>query len=125
MPLLFNLAEIATVLAAYPEQPLMVVEGEKDVVTAGGLGVLATTNADGAGKWRVEDTRTLIGLGVRKVVVCPDNDGPGIEHGMRSPNRCSRPASRCAGWNCLSSASRKTSRTGRPSRCSPKRCSAN
>ena len=50
--------------------------------TAGELGLLATTNADGAGKWRVEDTQTLIKLGVRKVVVCPDNDGPGIDHGI-------------------------------------------
>ena len=82
MPLLFNLATVATVLAAYPEQPLLIVEGEKDVNTAGGLGVLATTNADGAGKWRIEDTQTLIKLGVRKVVVCPDNDGPGIDHGI-------------------------------------------
>ena len=60
----------------------MIVEGEKDVVTATGLGVLATTNADGAGKWRVEDARTLVGLGVKKVVVCPDNDGVGFEHGV-------------------------------------------
>ncbi len=82
MPLLFNLATVATVLASYPEQPLLIVEGEKDVNTAGGLGVLATTNADGAGKWRVEDTQALIKLGVRKVVVCPDNDGPGIDHGI-------------------------------------------
>ena len=82
MPLLFNLAAVATVLATYPEQPLLIVEGEKDVNTAGGLGVLATTNADGAGKWRIEDTQTLIKLGVRKVVVCPDNDGPGIDHGI-------------------------------------------
>ena len=66
--------------------------------------MLATTNADGAGKWRIEDTQTLIKLGVRKVVVCPDNDGPGIEHGIAWPSRCSRPASRCAGWNCPSSA---------------------
>jgi DNA polymerase I-like protein with 3'-5' exonuclease and polymerase domains/predicted P-loop ATPase len=81
-PLLFNLAAIASVLAAYPTTPLLVVEGEKDVQTAGGLGLLATTNADGAGKWRVEDTRTLIKLGTRKIIVCPDNDGPGIEHGI-------------------------------------------
>ena len=65
-----------------PGNSLLIVEGEKDVTTAGGLGLLATTNADGAGKWRVEDTQTLIKLGVRKVVVCPDNDGPGIEHGI-------------------------------------------
>jgi DNA polymerase I-like protein with 3'-5' exonuclease and polymerase domains/predicted P-loop ATPase len=81
-PLLFNLAAIASVLATYPTTPLLVVEGEKDVQTAGGLGVLATTNADGAGKWRIEDTRTLIKLGVQKAIVCPDNDGPGIEHGI-------------------------------------------
>jgi hypothetical protein len=82
MPLLFNLAAVATVLATYPTTPLLIVEGEKDVNTAGGLGVLATTNADGAGKWRIENTQTLIKLGVRKVVVCPDNDWPGIDHGI-------------------------------------------
>jgi DNA polymerase I-like protein with 3'-5' exonuclease and polymerase domains len=80
MPLLFNLATVASVLAAYPATPLLVVEGEKDVTTAG---VLATTNADGANKWRVEDTRKLIELGAQKIIVCPDNDGPGIEHGIR------------------------------------------
>jgi DNA polymerase I-like protein with 3'-5' exonuclease and polymerase domains len=82
MPLLFNLAMIAGILAIYPATPLLIVEGEKDATTAGGFGLLATTNADGAGKWRIEDTQTLIKLGVRKVVVCPDNDGPGVAHGI-------------------------------------------
>jgi hypothetical protein len=82
MPLLFNLAAVVNVLAAYPETPLLIVEGEKDAATAGGLGQLATTNADGAGKWRVEDTEKLIELGVQKAVVCTDNDGPGIAHGI-------------------------------------------
>jgi DNA polymerase I-like protein with 3'-5' exonuclease and polymerase domains len=82
VPLLYNLATIASILAAYPTTPLLIVEGEKDAETAGGLGLLATTNADGAGKWRVEDTQTLIKLGVKKVVVCPDNDGPGFDHGV-------------------------------------------
>ena len=72
--------------------------------TPRGLGVLATTNADGAGKWRVEDARTLIGLGVKKVVVCPDNDGVGFEHGVAVAKSCQGPVSRCAGWNCLNSA---------------------
>jgi predicted P-loop ATPase len=80
---LFNLQTIAQALAVAPDHPLLVVEGEKDVVTAAELGVLAVTNADGAGKWTAEDTRTLIGLGVRKVVVCPDHDAPGIDHGIR------------------------------------------
>jgi DNA polymerase I-like protein with 3'-5' exonuclease and polymerase domains len=82
VPLLYNLPTIASVLTAYPTTPLLIVEGEKDVQTAGGFGLLATTNADGAGNWRAEDTQTLIRLGARKVVVCPDNDGPGIEHGI-------------------------------------------
>jgi DNA polymerase I-like protein with 3'-5' exonuclease and polymerase domains/predicted P-loop ATPase len=81
-PMLFNLQAIAPVLAAAPERPLLVVEGEKDVVTATELGVLATTCADGAGKWRIDDTRTLLALGLRAAIVCPDNDGPGIEHGV-------------------------------------------
>jgi len=81
-PLLFNLAAIKQVLTAYPEAPLLIVEGEKDASTAGELGLLATTSADGANSWRIEDTRELIKLGVRKVVVCPDNDGPGINHGI-------------------------------------------
>jgi hypothetical protein len=80
---LFNLPTIAQTLAVAPAHPLLVVEGEKDVVTAAGLGALAVTNADGAGKWTAEDTRTLIGLGARKIVVCPDNDPPGVEHGIR------------------------------------------
>jgi hypothetical protein len=82
-PLLFNLAAIKQVLATYPSTPLLVVEGEKDAVTAGELGLLATSGADGAGKWRVEDTERLIRLGATKIVVCPDNDGPGVEHGIR------------------------------------------
>jgi hypothetical protein len=81
-PLLYNLATIKQVLTAYPARPLLIVEGERDVDTAGELGVLATTCADGANSWRIEDTRQLIELGVQKVTVCPDNDGPGIEHGI-------------------------------------------
>jgi hypothetical protein len=83
VPLLFNLAAVTKVLAEYPTTPLLIVEGEKDVLTAAGLGLLATTNADGAGKWRVEDTEKLMKLGARRVVVCPDNDGPGVDHGIR------------------------------------------
>jgi hypothetical protein len=79
---LFNLPAIATVLAAYPNTPLLIVEGEKDAETAGELGILATTNADGAKHWRIEDTQKLVELGVRKIVVCPDKDGIGIAHGI-------------------------------------------
>jgi Virulence-associated protein E len=71
------------VLAADPGRPLLIVEGEKDVITATTLGALAVTNADGAGKWTAEDTRTLIALGARP---CPGNDAAGIDHGVRAAN---------------------------------------
>jgi hypothetical protein len=82
VPLLFHLDVVGTALTTCPTTPLLIVEGEKDVVTAGELGVLATTNANGAGKWRIEDTQTIVDLGAKKIIVCPDNDGPGIEHGI-------------------------------------------
>src|SRR5262249_17487657 len=82
-PLLFNLPMIATIVTTCPTTPLLIVEGGKDAATAGELGVLATTNADGAGKWQIEDTQQLVKLGIRTVIICPDNDGPGIDHGIR------------------------------------------
>jgi hypothetical protein len=81
-PTLFHLDVVGATLAACPTTPLLIVEGEKDVVTAGELGVLATSSADGAGSWSAENTRTIIDLGTRKVIVCPDNDGIGVDHGI-------------------------------------------
>jgi hypothetical protein len=121
---LFNLAAVAVVLAAYPDQALLIVEGEKDVETAGGLGVLATTNADGACQWRVEDTEKLIKLGVRKVVVCPPTTTvPASSTASASPRRFNRRASRFAGWSSPSSVPRRIYRTGRRSRCTLMRSS--
>jgi hypothetical protein len=81
-PRLFNLDTIKQAVAMFSVPPLLIVEGEKDALTAGQLGVLATTCADGAGSWRAEDTQTLIRLGIKKAAVCPDNDGPGTSHGV-------------------------------------------
>jgi hypothetical protein len=44
-PLLFNLATIKQAVALFQTPSLLIVEGEKDAMTAGGLGVLATTTA--------------------------------------------------------------------------------
>lgn len=64
-------------ILARPEQPVIVVEGEKDADTLAALGFLATTNAGGAGKW----TRDLGGyFKGRRVAVLPDNDAPGRDH---------------------------------------------
>ncbi len=64
-------------LAADPAGPVFVVEGEKDALRLAGLGLVATCNAMGAGKWRREDSEPLRG---RRVVILPDNDGPGQAH---------------------------------------------
>lgn len=54
-----------------------VVEGEKDADTLFGLGMRATTNVGGAGKWL--DGYNEI-LRDKEVVLCGDNDPPGQEH---------------------------------------------
>ena len=58
--------------------PIFVVEGEKDVETLRNLGLDATTNPGGAGKWRKEHTEVLAGADL--VVIIPDNDEPGRKH---------------------------------------------
>lgn len=55
-------------------ETVLVVEGEKDVLTAEALGFVATTNSGGAGGWEVGFGQFL---GGRTVVVCPDDDEPG------------------------------------------------
>ena len=56
---------------------VLVVEGEKCVHAAEGLGLTATCNPFGAGKWRDEYSEHLRG---KRVVVLPDNDKAGREH---------------------------------------------
>jgi predicted P-loop ATPase/5S rRNA maturation endonuclease (ribonuclease M5) len=56
---------------------VFVCEGEKDVDNLRALGVAATTNPGGAGKWRAE---YAIFLKDRDVVILPDNDATGIAH---------------------------------------------
>ncbi|MDQ3349457.1 MAG: hypothetical protein M3545_16010, partial [Acidobacteriota bacterium] len=51
-------------------------EGEKDVLAVRALGLVATTNPAGAGKWKNEYTGQLVTAGVQSVVVLPDNDDP-------------------------------------------------
>ena len=54
-----------------------VVEGEKDVDRLASLGIIATCNAGGAGKWRDVHAKHLAG---RAVVIIPDNDEAGRKH---------------------------------------------
>lgn len=54
-----------------------IVEGEKDVDRLAALGLVATCNAGGAGKWPAELSEHFRGL---DVVLLPDNDEPGRAH---------------------------------------------
>lgn len=74
-PLPYRLPEL---LAAPAETAFVFVcEGEKDVENLRDLGLPATTNHGGAGKWKKEHAQYLKG---RRVVVLPDNDEPGRKH---------------------------------------------
>ncbi|MGA2061055.1 MAG: hypothetical protein ABSG67_11285, partial [Thermoguttaceae bacterium] len=64
-------------LAADPAKIVFIVEGEKDVDRLCGLGLVATTNAGGAGKWSKDFAQYFAG---RSVVILPDNDKPGRDH---------------------------------------------
>jgi len=56
---------------------VLLVEGEKDVMRIEELGLLATCNAGGAGKWTDAHSQYLKG---RRVIILPDNDQAGLDH---------------------------------------------
>src|SRR5262249_22364168 len=64
-------------LAAPQDAPVFVDEGEKDVENLRAIGLVATTNLGGAGKWRSDYNPHFHG---RRVVILPDNDNDGREH---------------------------------------------
>lgn len=80
---IWNLSGVRRVLYRLPdivrrsEEIVYIVEGEKDVHSLERLGLLATTNPGGAGKWRDEYSAVLAG---RDCVVIADNDRPGLAH---------------------------------------------
>ena len=76
-PLPYRLPEL---LAAHPDDAVYIVEGEKDADNLAALGLIATTNPNGAGKWRDAFTAHLKG---RECVILPDNDAPGRDHAAK------------------------------------------
>jgi len=64
-------------LLAQPDQPVWIVEGEKDVLTLEAHGLIATCNHGGAGSWHECHAEWLRG---RKCVILPDNDEAGRNH---------------------------------------------
>ena len=76
--ILYNLP--AVLLAKENKQPILVVEGEKDVDTLAQLGITATTMPGGAGKWLDIHTEALSGA---TVDVIADNDEVGRDHAAK------------------------------------------
>jgi P4 family phage/plasmid primase-like protien len=72
---LYRLPEVDTALLS--DETVYVVEGEKDADALAALGVAATCNAGGAGKWRAWHSKYLRGA---VVVVIADRDKPGYKH---------------------------------------------
>lgn len=60
-----------------PQDPVLIVEGEKDVDRLACLGIVATCNAGGANKWPTELSPCFAGL---DVYILPDNDDAGRSH---------------------------------------------
>ena len=71
---LYRLPEL---LVADPSEIVFIVEGEKDVDRLRSMGLVATCNAGGAGKWRREYADCLQD---RHVAIIADNDAPGMKH---------------------------------------------
>lgn len=70
---LYRLPEILN-----PKKPIVfVVEGEKDAETLRGIGMAATTNVGGAGKWIEAYSDSLRD---KEVILCGDNDDAGRKH---------------------------------------------
>lgn len=72
---IYRYAEIKEAIAQ--NQTIFIVEGEPCADALWSLGIPATTNIGGAGKWQPSDTADLKGA---KVVLCPDRDQPGVAH---------------------------------------------
>lgn len=75
-PLPYRLPKLLAALTA--EKSVCIVEGEKDADRLNSLGLVATTNSGGAGKW-TERHSQYFATGA-KVILLPDNDDPGRKH---------------------------------------------
>jgi putative DNA primase/helicase len=75
------LYELPALLAAVPAgTTIFIPEGEKDCLTLRQRELVATTNSEGAGKWRPDFAAYFVGA---HVVVLPDNDAEGRAHADR------------------------------------------
>lgn len=86
---LFRLPEILTDIQL--GHPILLAEGEKDVLALVEHGFSATCNPGGAGKWSDDYTATLTGA---DVIILPDADEPGRRHAELVASRLNGKAKR-------------------------------
>lgn len=67
---------------------VVIAEGERDVETLRAIGLSATCNPGGAGKWRGEYVEQLKAARVERVCVLPDNDPAGEAHARQVARSC-------------------------------------
>ena len=67
---------------------ILICEGEKDVDRAWDLGLPATCNPMGAGKWEAEYSKQLVAQGVQRVAILPDHDPVGAQHAEQVATAC-------------------------------------
>jgi len=80
-PVLYRLKRLYSAISR--GDTIYYVEGEKDADNLNMMGLTATTNPMGAGKWKKSYTDMLDGA---KVVIIPDNDKPGKDHAKKVAN---------------------------------------
>ena len=85
----YRLPELIEAIAS--EHPVLVVEGERDVRTAVQLGLVATTNPGGAGKWRAEYNAHFANA---DVIIVPDRDAAGAAHALNVATQLHKVAKR-------------------------------
>ncbi len=73
---IYNLPEVLA--QVHKGRVVFVTEGEKDADAVTSLGMVATCNPGGAGKWQDNYTEAFSGA---HAVILPDNDEPGLAHG--------------------------------------------
>jgi hypothetical protein len=87
-----NLHGVEPVIYRLPElkgqSHAFVVEGEKDCDRLWRLGLPATCNHGGAGKWKRTHAEQLRNAGVTAVTVLPDNDDAGQRHAIEVKDTC-------------------------------------
>ena len=72
----YRYAEVKEAIAE--GKTIFIVEGESCADAMWSIGLPATTNIGGAGKWQPSDTADLAGMA--RTVLCPDRDKPGMKH---------------------------------------------